>query len=111
MTESKWTRKICCEMEECNAIVTAMVASMMQQPGIPDRHVCHAHWGGWLEFKGERTRLTDVQKIFVREQNRRRPGTAFVVRAPDRIEDHEGVLVSYFDGTGHDLVLKLGELS
>jgi hypothetical protein len=84
--------------------VFAIVAHKFQEPGWPDRYVHHRYWHGWLEFKGEHTRLDKKQRIIIARLNERVPDSAFVVRWPDRIEDEEGELLATFNGTGHDLI-------
>jgi len=97
MKECAWTRKMCRELERCNAVVFACVAHKMQAPGWPDRWVCHRRWRGWLEFKGDNTRLTALQRKRIRDLNDRQPGSAFVVRHPNRIEDCDGNLIATFN--------------
>lgn len=65
---------------------------------------------GWLEFKGPKTRLTNLQKIFIRELNARHPGIAYVVRQPRYIEDHEGNVLETFNDE-MDLLNKLAALT
>lgn len=110
MNESQWTRAICDDAKMLNTKVTAFVGSMMQEDGIPDRYWCHTYWCGWLEFKGPKTKLRPKQRIFIREHSERQPGSAYVIRQPDRIENHLGELVAYFDGTAQGLLLVLNEL-
>lgn len=106
--EIEWTHKVVQEMRNCNARVTAIVAHARQEPGIPDRYVCHTYWAGWLEFKGAETKVTVKQSIFIREHNKRHPETAFVVRYPNVIEDHDGHILEEWDGTGKGLLVALG---
>lgn len=60
----------------------------------------HPAWHGWLEFKGARTALTAKQRIVLRRLNERVPGSAYVVRYPDRIENERGDLLATFDEPG-----------
>lgn len=94
-------------MEQHGAVVLALVAGKRQSPGWPDRYVCHPAFHGWLEFKGENTRLRPLQRAVMERLNLRRPRTALVVRAPGRVEDHEGRLLDEFDGTGGSLLAAL----
>lgn len=82
----------------------------MQSSGIPDRYVCHTLWHGWMEFKGEVTRITKLQKIFIRDHNARQLCSAVVVRFPDRVEDYNGLCLIHFDGTGYGLLVKMARL-
>lgn len=111
MNETQWTKTITDDMKKCNAMVFAIVGSLMQEPGWPDRFISHSVWQGHLEFKGVKTKLEAKQAFIVRELNRRKEGTAYVIRQPDRIEDHRGSLVDHFDGTGFGLIHKLGEMN
>lgn len=111
MTESEWTRDICAGIRLCNGIVQAIVGSKMQDPGWPDRFICHRYWRGHIEFKGAKTRLTDKQRIIIRGLRERQPGSAYVVRYPDRIEDHEGELLATFDGTALGLLKTLQQIT
>lgn len=99
MKESEWTRKICKELEQHNALVFAIVGGPMQTVALPDRYVHHAYWCGWLEFKGAQTRLTPLQKKRIDELNRRRGGSAFVVRYPGLIESTDGIQLGVFHNT------------
>lgn len=110
MRESVWKKGILEDMERCNTMVFHIVASLMQEPGWPDEHVTHRYWQGFIEFKGEKTRLEKKQEIIIRELNKRQPMSAVIARYPDRIENHKGELIAHFDGTGRGLILKLKEL-
>lgn len=108
--ESPWTRVMCKQMRMCNAKVIAIVASSMQEPGLPDRLIWHKYWHGFLEFKGSKTAVTGEQTSKIRELNGRVPDSAYVVREPDRIENCCGILVARFDGTGSGLLQTLRRL-
>lgn len=107
MRESEFKRRVLDGVTRCNGMVFHIVASMMQEPGWPDEYIQHRYWRGFLEFKGKNTRLSAKQKIIIRELNERCPGSAYVVRYPDRIENEKGELIVNFDGSGQDLVQKL----
>ena len=107
--ECKKTRDLCNELKKLNAVVLAIVAHTKQEPGWPDRYICHTRWHGWIEFKDVHTRLAPLQRIRIREL-RKRGDNAWVVRFPDRIEDHEGRLHATFDGTAVGLLQVLGDL-
>ena len=109
MTESEWTRRVCKEMEQSGAVVRSIVARKRQAPGWPDRWIGHPWWHGHLEFKGAETRLTKLQEIVIRRIVARRPGTAYVVRFPGILEDHEGVKLGDFTG-GLGLLILLKRL-
>lgn len=97
LSEKHFTKRVCTEMQRQGAKVTAIVAQSMQEPGIPDRHVSWRGYSWWLEFKDVRTKLKLAQKIWIRENNKR-CHNAFVVRAPDRVENEEGELIATFSG-------------
>lgn len=102
--ESKWTAKVVKEAREIGTLVFAIVGSEMQEPGWPDRHFTHRRWSGFLEFKGKVTRVKPKQAIIIRELNRRKPGSAYIVRWPGLVQDHDGNTLGEFDGTGRDLI-------
>lgn len=63
-TESDFTRWFCDQLTKCNCKVSAMVASQMQQPGLPDRHIMHKSFPQgqvWLEFKKDGGKLREDQ--------------------------------------------------
>ena len=108
MKESEWTRKICKGLEECGALIFAIVGGEMQAPGWPDRAViCHGHTF-WLEFKGEKTRVRPLQKI-IHRRIADRGGKIFIVRYPGVIENHNEDYVSEFSSP-RDLFLQLSSL-
>lgn len=107
--ETTWTRGICNEMKSMNALVFAIVGGEMQEPGWPDRYICHRRWHGHIEFKGPRTKVTTKQRLIIRRL-RERGANACIVRHPNRIEDEEGKLLATFDGTGRGLLATLRSL-
>lgn len=90
MSESKRTRVMCKFLEDRGALIFAVVASLRQEPGWPDRYI--APPGVWLEFK-LRSKPTPKQ-AWVLEQLTLRGAQAYVVRHLDGnfvdIEDHSG---------------------
>lgn len=105
-TECEWTRGIVKEMRACGAMVFACVAQKMQEPGWPDRFVCHPWWTGWIEFKGLKTPVSTKQRIVIRELNCRKPGLAVIARYPGIIEGTD-----YSFTTGKELLECLRYLS
>jgi len=97
-------------MGKCNAIIFSCVGGSMQSAGWPDRYVSHLWWQGWLEFKGENTLLTIKQHHILFSLNKRNPCSAFVIRWPNRIENEEGELITYFDGHGKGLLQQLAKI-
>ena len=109
--ECKRTRDLCTDLRARGAMVFAVVGSVMQEPGWPDRYVHHVWWSGWIEFKDGTRRLTPKQQYVIRELNARRPCSAFVVRFPDRVENDLGDLQIEFDGSAMGLLLSLQRLT
>lgn len=96
--ETKWTGEICEQLRKLGDEVFAAVASSFQQPGWPDRHVVSVHGIWWLEFKGVKTKVTAAQRVRIKAVNRRRPGTACVVRKGEygmhAVETEDGELIA-----------------
>lgn len=119
-TESPWTCKICRQMELAGALVQAIVGARMSPAGWPDRWASWAAgpyrlaWRGHLEFKYAEGELTVLQRLRLREINRRCPRTGLVVRLCSDgvtvIEDENGHWLADFDGTGPGLMRVVGEL-
>lgn len=112
-TESPWTKRVCDELRKCNALVFSLIAQRAGEAGWPDRYVCHKLWSGWLEFKGNATKLKRKQAFVIRELNVRQPGSAFIIRKDGSkddgggiIEDHEERLMLRFKNS-KDLLKKL----
>lgn len=98
------------QMRKRNALVFAIVASEMQEPGWPDRILNHRYTGTvFLEFKGVHTRLNAKQRLIIKGLCER-DCAAYVVRQPNRIEDYNGLHLASFDGTGWGLIKTLQEL-
>lgn len=106
-TETKLTRELCRALEKLGALTLSLTASRYQQPGWPDRWVCHRAFTGWLEFKGPDTQVTPLQLERMRQINERSPGSAFVVRFPDRVEYLGNVMSDSWDGTASGLLAQL----
>src|SRR5580765_53190 len=110
MTEAQFTSKICKGLEAMGAFVFAIVGGNMQRPGMPDRYVHHMRWQGFLEFKGEHGTVSQIQKYTINHLNKIVPGSAYIIRAPNIIEDISGDVVGHFD-SANDLLLKLQEFT
>ncbi len=81
LSESQWTREICKQLEQVlPIIITPLSASRLSMHGIPDRHFNSELWSGFVEFKGEKTKLTRLQSSFLRRQNMVTSGSAFIWR-------------------------------
>lgn len=92
MTESEQTRKMCEFLQERGALIFAIVASRMQEPGWPDRYI--APPGVWCEFKVKNNKPTPKQR-WVLEQLSLRDVRSYVVRHLAHeyvdIEDYDGL--------------------
>lgn len=109
--ETIFTARVTKEMRACNALVYPIIACEQTPPGYPDRVVWHTYWQGWLEFKAEHTCLGIHQAHVIRELNRRKAGSAYVVREAGgaiRIEDEQGAVLGEV-GNGRELLLWLGK--
>lgn len=96
MKEIRFTKNVCNDLRHHGAFVFAIVGGGMQTPGLPDRYVHHHLWCGFLEFKGDDTILRPLQVHTLKSLNEKRPGTAYVIRAPNRIESPTGDLLDTF---------------
>ena len=96
MKETDFAKKITRNLRDCNALVLSVVGNRMQQNSWPDIYVAHVYWSGWIEFKGLKTKLRKDQKVLI-EGLQIRGANAVIVRAPDKIEDAAGALLSRFD--------------
>lgn len=67
MTESEWTRKLCKQMEQAGATVIAIVGSIRQQSGLPDRLIIHKDLVVLVEFKSEKGKLSLLQAVVHRD--------------------------------------------
>lgn len=72
MTEGKATRMLCRELEHLGCLTFAIVGSVRQESGWPDRYIVGFNWTGWVEFKGPTTTWTDKQQWVHRELRRRK---------------------------------------
>lgn len=83
---------MCTYLESHGAFIFAVVASMRQEPGWPDRYISPP--GAWCEFKVGKNKPTPKQ-AWVLEQLAIRGARAYVIRHLDgefvNIEDHNGV--------------------
>ena len=116
ITESPWCRRISTELRQKNAKVIAIVAHQMQEPGIADRYVAHLLFAGWLEFKGPKTHVKLVQRIFLREMCERGVPACLVqaneatLGSAGKILRWDGEWLGTFDGTGENLLAELNKV-
>ena len=101
-SESAFTRWFCRCIEKVNGKTVALVGSNMQKAGIPDRFISHKSLPGgmWLEFKKDDGRVSDAQRLFLREHSERGT-TALVIRwrasGHLTVESYAGVTLGYLD--------------
>lgn len=110
MSEKEFTARLTRGLRDCNAVVCVIHQTRYSTPGTPDRYVVHRRWHGMLEFKDDDTKLRPDQRVVIREMNRRRPGSALVVRAPGVVEDEAGGRLGTFT-TALELLAILEALS
>lgn len=90
-TEARFRTVVVAAMRAAMADVFSVHGHAMQQPGWPDCHVVSPLCGGmaWVELKGAKTTLRDVQRACIRRINykggfavvlRARPGRQWVIQ-------------------------------
>lgn len=108
MSESAATRVFCKLLESHNSLTCAIVGSLRQKRGLPDRFISHRRWQGWVEFKAFNGVVDPLQERFIREFNKRKVGSAFIVWQSEpgqhwRLQwydpDQKNWLHLYFDAT------------
>jgi len=110
LRESPETVRICRELTARGCKVIAVVGSMRQEEGLPDRIVWHRRWQGFVEFKAHDGKLSAIQRAQMTQLNARRPGSAWVCRMGAtnegrwQLEDEDGRLLATFPGTGEALL-------
>lgn len=116
--ELEWTDEITKYLREQLACIVKVEfsASRYQQAGWPDRWLCCPIWTGWLEFKGENTRVELLQIERMKEIWIRNPGGVYVVRhginrAPHTIRCHWSGVVETYWKEPEELLLGLANLT
>lgn len=100
MGECSWTRKVCETLRGQNALVYPLVGNAFAPAGWPDRYVAHRYWNGFLEFKGDNTKVELHQQDVICEL-RKHGVSVWVVRRGNndddviRIENETGALFFY----------------
>ena len=88
--------------KKANGTILSVHGHEMQAPGWPDSYISHKYWKGWIEFKGSKTRLTDLQKMILSKLGAN-GDRVYIVRYPNLIQHYEGVLLTRFTtGTTND---------
>jgi hypothetical protein len=110
MKETDFAKKITKNLRNCNALVLSVVGNRMQQNSWPDIYVAHKYWIGWIEFKGEKTKLRKDQAMLL-EELWKRGVEAYVVRCPNLIESYTGnSLETFCPNTPVELLKVLREM-
>lgn len=94
-TESTFRAPLIKNMRGMGAEILSIVGSKMQGDGWPDIHIDHIHWSGWIEFKGVKTLVKPHQTQKMKDLVAA-GAKVYIARAPDKIYDHEEVLMCYF---------------
>jgi hypothetical protein len=114
MTETEWTAKVCHYLQKhCGCMVKVEYAASRYQPsGWPDRLIVHTLGMWWIEFKGEKTPVSTLQRCVMRDIWARQPCGVFVARkgATNRIEMFSGELVGLWNRP-EELLLALHEIT
>ena len=67
MTESQDTHKLCMTLTAAGAKCISLVASQMQEPGLPDRLVVHELFFGFIEAKRAVGNVSVIQDVKIRQ--------------------------------------------
>jgi hypothetical protein len=124
MTECPWTRRICQELKSMAGVAVftnqrpyiVSGKAKLAQPsnlGWPDRYIAHPLYSGWIEFKGDKTRLSDLQRKVIGDLRYRWPGGAWIVRKHDTgivLQDENESDWAYAEDHGLSLLLALFQL-
>lgn len=78
--EASWTQRVVAKLKKLECHVIPMTGVAIK--GIPDRLVLHKGQYFWLEFKGQRTRVTDIQ-LYMHQILRAHGAKVFIVRYPN----------------------------
>ncbi len=95
MTETQWTSKICKGLKRFFDVV-ALVGSLRQRPGLPDRMLVGHGSVIFVEFKGPNTPIKKHQEILLRQWSTERRVLAFLARQDDA-DYLRGALCEYKD--------------
>ena len=103
LREGKFCKRLKDILENQCAWVFNVHGHGMQKAGVPDLHIIHRKWAGYLELKAEKNKPTGLQKK-IGNQIRARNYPCFVFRSVDVRLDHQGNAISWnyfiedFDG-------------
>ncbi len=113
MKENEWVAQLIPQMRRCNALVhdnrDVVRVHSYNEAAWPDLYIVHRFYRGWIELKGQTTKVEDHQKAMIRKL-KERGDVVYVARYPDLIQNEEGVLFQHFDGTGKGLIFTLHAL-
>ena len=67
MKEKDFQAKLRKQLKARGCLVFNLAGNMYTGSGIPDLYVQHPNWGGWIELKVDRNKLTPLQSAFLKE--------------------------------------------
>lgn len=105
-TETAFRKWLVPELRRCKAEVFSIVGSRMQKASYPDIILDHPYYHGYIEFKNENTILRADQIIQIKKL-KATGAHAFVVRAPNVIENEYGDQLTVFLQSGLGLLIAL----
>ena len=76
--ESKLTAKLTSILTKQGAFVVPIVGGFLQTNGLPDRHVTHPLWTGFIEIKVDNNKPDALQRWTIQSMNRRSRFSAVV---------------------------------
>ena len=89
MKENAFSRLVKKQLEDQGAFVYNITGNQYSAAGVPDLHVTHASWTGYIELKVGKNKLSALQRLTIKKI-KRAGGKALVLRAPDILENEEG---------------------
>lgn len=70
LSESDYSGLLDAELDLCGTVVFKCVGSSWQGSGWPDRHYSHRLWVGWIEWKGPKNHVSQMQRQRIIKLNR-----------------------------------------
>ena len=107
LTETDLRKRFVEQLRKAGAKVIPYVGSTYGQSGTADIYVAHKRWSGWVEFKGPKTKIEPLQKLFQEDMLARGVNSVFV-----RFLDKNTYIVNenpkwFFLGTGLEILESL----
>lgn len=107
MSESFFRTKLCTNLRKFGAVVIPIVGSRRQMAGTPDIYLSHKRVQTWIEFKGKKTVIREIQLVMMRKLYESGSGI-FIIKEPNLILDWKGDQLGKYETT-MDLICKLQE--